>query len=139
MTKYEKPLPVVDEDNAKYWQYCRQHELRMQKCSHCGHIRFPPSIICPKCHSMQGEWTRLGGKGRVYSFIIYRQAFHPAYEKDIPYAAAIIQLDEGPRMESNITGCNLEKIKIEMAVEVYFDDVTEEISLPKFRPAIQKI
>lgn len=135
MVKYKKPLPTIGEDNAPYWEYCKKHELRMQKCSQCGYIRFPVSIICPKCHSMKAEWTKLSGKGRIYSYIIYHQAFHPSYENDIPYAAAIIQLDEGPRMDSNIIGCKLEDIKIDMPVEVYFDDVTDDISLPKFRPA----
>ena len=136
MAKYDKPLPLVDEDTAPYWEYCKKHELRMQKCTQCGYIRFPVSIICPKCHSMEAEWTKLSGKGKVYSFIIYRQAFHPSYENDIPYAVAIIKLDEGPCMESNINGCKMEDIKIDMPVEVYFDDVTDEVSLPKFKPAI---
>ena len=132
---YEKPLPVINEDNAAYWEYAREHQLRMQKCANCGHIRFPVSIVCPRCHSLETEWTRLSGKGKVYSYIIYRQAYHPAYKDDIPYVVAIIQLDEGPRMESNLTDCRLDDIKIGMPVKLYFDDVTEEISLPKFRPA----
>ena len=134
---YEKPLPIINEDNAPYWEYAKKHELRMQKCTRCGYIRFPVSIVCPKCHSMEAEWTRLSGRGKGYSYIIYHQAYHPSYKDDIPYAVAIIQLDEGPRMESNITGCQMEDIKIDMPVEVYFDDVTEDISLPKFKPAIR--
>jgi uncharacterized protein len=136
LNNYEKPLPVINEDNETYWEYCHKHELRMQKCVKCGFIRFPASIICPRCHSLEAEWLKLGGKGKVFSYIVYHQAFHPAYEKDIPYAAAIVQLDEGPRMDSNITGCRMEDIKIDMPVQVYFDDVTGEISLPKFKPAV---
>ena len=132
---YEKPLPVINEDNAQYWDYCQKHELRMQKCTGCGYIRFPVSIVCPKCHSMEAEWTQLSGQGKVYSYVIYQMAYHPSYKEDIPYAVAIIQLAEEPRMESNITNCKLEDIKIDMPVEVYFDDVTENISLPKFKPA----
>jgi uncharacterized OB-fold protein len=132
---YEKPLPIINEDNAPYWEYAREHQLRMQKCVNCGHIRFPVSIVCPRCHSLEMEWTRLSGKGKVYSYIIYHQAYHPAYKDDIPYVVAIIQLDEGPRMESNITDCRLEDLRVGMPVELYFDDVTEDVSLPKFRPA----
>jgi uncharacterized OB-fold protein len=132
---YDKPLPAVDGDNAPYWEYCRRHELRMQKCRDCGYIRFPPGVVCPRCNSLEAEWTKLSGRGRVYSYAVYRAVYHPSYKDDIPYAVGIIQLDEGPTMESNITGCNPEDIKIDMPVEVYFDDVTEEISLPKFRPA----
>jgi uncharacterized OB-fold protein len=135
VSEYKKPLPVINEDTAPYWEYCRKHELRMQKCQQCGYIRFPVSIVCPKCHTLEAEWTRLSGKGRVYSFIIYHQAYHPSYKDDLPYAVAIIQLDEGPRMESNIIDCKMEDIKIDMPVEVTFDDVTDEVTLPKFKPA----
>mgnify|MGYP001603461403 CR=1 FL=1 len=135
MAEYKKPLPLIDEDNASYWEYCKKHELRMQKCTRCGHIRFPPSIICPKCHSMEAEWTKLSGKGKVYSFVIFDRAYHESYKDDIPYAVAIIKLDEGPRMESNVTGCNVEDVKIDMPLELYFDDVTDKVSLPKFKPA----
>ena len=132
---YNKPLPVINEDNAPFWEYCHQHELRMQKCTRCGHIRFPPGVVCPKCHSLEAEWTRLSGRGKVYSFVIYRLAYHPSYLKDLPYSVGIIELVEGPRMESNITGCKMEDIRIDMPVEVFFDDVTVDISLPKFKPA----
>lgn len=134
---YEKPLPVINEDNAPYWEYCRNHELRMQKCTDCGYVRFPVSIVCPKCNSMAAEWTQLSGKGNVYSYVVYHLAYHPSYNEDIPYTVAIIQLKEGPRMESNITDCKAEDIRIDMPVEVYFDDVTDDISLPKFRPAAE--
>ncbi len=133
---YEKPLPVINEDTAPFWEYCHKHELRMQKCRQCGYIRFPASIVCPRCHSLEAEWTRLSGKGRVYSFIVYHQAYHPSYKDELPYAVAIIQLDEGPRMESNVIGCEMEDIKIDMPVEVIFDDVTDEVTLPKFNPAL---
>ena len=135
MTTYEKPLPPVDEDTAPFWEYCKKHELRTQKCTQCGHLRYPPGIVCPKCHSMEAEWTKLSGKGKVYSFAIYHQLYHEAYSKDVPYNVATIHLDEGPRMLSNIVGCKLEDIKIDMPVEVCFEDITDEFALPKFKPA----
>lgn len=131
-----KPLPVINDDNRRYYEYARNHELRMQQCSECGYIRFPPGIICPKCHSMEAEWIKLSGRGRVYSYAIYRTAFHPAFQDEIPYAVAIIQLTEGPRLESNVTGCKMEDIQIDLAVKVYFEDVDAKISLPKFKPAV---
>jgi uncharacterized protein len=107
----------------------------MQKCRQCGHIRFPISIVCPRCHPLEFDWTRLSGKEKFYSFCVYRQAYHPAYEDNIPYAAAIIQSEEEPRMESNIIDCKMKDIHIDMSVVVSFDDVTDEITLPKFKPA----
>jgi uncharacterized OB-fold protein len=132
-TSYNKPLPIINDDNRQYWAYCRQHELRMQRCDSCGYIRFPPGILCPRCHSMEAGWAKLSGKGKIYSFVVYRASYHPSYENDIPYVVAVIQLAEGPRMESNITGATVEDLKVDMPVEVYFDDVTDEITLPKFR------
>jgi uncharacterized OB-fold protein len=83
---------------------------------------------------MDADWVKLSGRGKIYSFVIYRVPYHPSYADDIPYVVAIIQLAEGPRMESNITNCKVEDIRIDMPVEVYFDDVSDEISLPKFKP-----
>ena len=134
MSEYKKPLPLINEDNRPYWEYCKKHELRMQKCDGCGHIRFPVSILCPNCHSMDATWTKLNGKGKVFSYIVFRIPYHESYKEDIPYVVAIIQLDEGPRMESNLIVSDLEDICIDMLVEVFFDDVTHEISLPKFKP-----
>ena len=135
MAKYQKPLPIINEDNAPYWEYCRKHELRMQKCEGCGHIRFPVSILCPKCHSMDAVWTKLSGRGKVFSYIVFRVPYIDSYKDDIPYTVAIVQLEEGPRMESNLIVPDLEDIRIDMPVKVYFDDVTDEVSLPKFKPA----
>jgi uncharacterized protein len=134
MEAIEKPLPVIDDDNRKFYEFAHQHELRMQQCTDCDHIRFPPGIVCPRCHSMQAEWTKLSGKGKVYSYTVYHIAFHPAFQKELPYTVAIIQLEEGPRLESNITGCKTDEIKIDMAVKVYFEDVNADLSLPKFKP-----
>ena len=134
MANYNKPLPVINGETQPFWQYCKKHELRMQKCKQCGHIRYPISIVCPQCSSIEAEWVLLGGNGTIYSFAIYRVAYHPAFKDDVPYVVAIIQLAEGPRMESNIIGCKVEDVKVEMPVTVYFDDVTDQIALPKFRP-----
>ncbi len=136
MTTYEKPLPSPTTDTQPFWDYLKKHELRMQKCLQCGHIRYPPSMVCPKCHSMEAEWVKLSGKGKVFSFVIYHYVYNKAFSNDIPYAAASIELEEGPRVMSNITGCKLEDIRIDMPVEVHFEDVTDEFALPKFKPRI---
>jgi uncharacterized protein len=134
MTVYEKPLPNVDIETAPFWEYCGKHELRMQKCHQCGHLRNPPSILCPRCHSMEADWVKLSGKGKVYSYTIFHKAYHEAFKNDIPYAVAIIALDEGPRMLSNITGCKVNDISIDMPVMVSFEDVGDNFALPKFKP-----
>ncbi|MBI2849850.1 MAG: Zn-ribbon domain-containing OB-fold protein [Chloroflexi bacterium] len=133
---YAKPLPGIDEENKPFWDYAKKHELRMQKCLQCGKIYYPPSSLCPHCHSWQGsEWVKLSGKGQVYSFIVARRATNPAFAKEVPYVVAIIETEEGGRLISNVVGCKPEDVKIGMPVEVLFDDVTEEVTLPKFKPA----
>lgn len=135
MNTIEKPLPHYILDQKPFWEYCKKHELRMQKCPDCGFIRYPSSIICPDCHSLkEAEWTKLSGKGKVFSFVVFDYVYHAAFAGDIPYAVGSIELEEGPRMLATIIGCKPEDVKVEMPVEVVFEDINEEFALPKFRP-----
>ncbi len=131
---YAKPLPGVDEETKPFWDYAKQHELRMQKCTKCGDFYYPPSSMCPHCHNWGAEWVKLSGKGEVYSFIVVRRATNPAFAKEIPYVVAIIKTSEGTRLISNVVGCKPEDVKIGMPVEVVFEDINEDFSLPKFKP-----
>ena len=133
--KYEKLLPRIDEMSRPYWEGAKRHELLLQKCQECGHYRYPPGETCPSCLSDKLEWVKVSGRGSVYTWTVFHQAYHPAYKDDIPYAVVAVELEEGPRMITNLVNCRIEDIKVGMPVEVVFDDVTEEVSLPKFRPA----
>jgi uncharacterized OB-fold protein len=84
---------------------------------------------------MDSEWVKLSGKGEVYSFIIVHRRYHPAFAADIPYVVAIIEVEEGLRMLSNVIGCKPDAVRIGMPVEVSFEDVSPEFALPKFKPA----
>ena len=130
----EKPLPQVNADTRPFWDGCKEHELRFQKCTDCGHVRWPPSMICPECHADQTEWIRADGKGVVYTFAVYHRAFHPAFKDDLPYVAAVVELEEGPHLLTNIIGCKPETVRCDMPVEVSWEDITDEFSLPKFKP-----
>jgi len=129
-----KPIPTLTEDSKPYWEGCKRHELLIQRCEDCGHYRFPPSALCPKRMSMNTEWARVSGRGKVYSWTIFHYLYHPAFSQDIPYNVAIVELEEGPRLHTNIVGCSNEDIYIDMPVEVVFEDSSQEIALPKFRP-----
>ncbi|MBU2551861.1 MAG: Zn-ribbon domain-containing OB-fold protein [Proteobacteria bacterium] len=131
---YEKPLPRPTSDTAPFWEACRRHELRFQKCLSCGHVRWPASILCPMCYSRETEWILSGGRGRVYTFVVYHHAFHPGFKADLPYVTAVVALEEGPRFLTNIVGCPPEAVRCEMPVEVAWEDLEEGFSLPKFRP-----
>lgn len=134
MFEIEKPLPRPNEDTAPYWEAAHKGELRMQKCGACGLIRFPPSILCASCLSEQTEWVKLSGRGTVFSWIVIHQSQHPAFNPDTPYNVAIVELEEGPRMHTNIVECENDDIRIGMPVEVVFDKVSDDVTLPKFRP-----
>ena len=131
---YDKPLPQPNADNKPFWEGCKAHELRFQKCLNCDHIRWPPSIICPKCYSREFEWIQADGRGRVYTFVVYHQAYDPAFEKDVPYVTAVIELEEGPHLLSNVVGCRPDEVQCDMPVEVTWEDVSPDFSLPKFKP-----
>ena len=130
-----RPLLGVDEDTKPFWDFCKQHELRVHKCLNCGKLHYPVSPICPHCLGMDYEWAKLSGKGEVYSFIVVRRRYHPAFASDIPYAVAIILTEEGIHLLSNVVGVTPDAISIGMPVEVFFDDVDPEFSLPKFKPS----
>jgi len=134
MFAIEKPLPRPNEDSAPYWEAAHRGELRMQRCGACGHVRFPPALLCPRCLSEQHEWTPLSGRGKVYSWIVVHQSQHPAFNADAPYNVAIVELEEGPRLHTNLVDCANDQIHIGMPVEVVFERVSDDCSMPKFRP-----
>jgi len=134
MGEYNKPLPNINGDSREFWAGCKGHELRFQKCQACGHVRWPASIICPMCYSKETNWIAARGNGKVYTFAVYHVAYDPAFENDLPYVVADVALEEGPRLVTNIVGCPPEEVRCEMPVEVVWEDITDEFSLPKFRP-----
>ena len=134
---YEKPLPVIDPDSAPYWRAAKEHRLLLKRCSSCDRAHFYPRELCPHCHSDAVEWFEAQGTGSVYSYTIARRPAGPAFKPDAPYVVAIVELDEGARMMTNIVGCPPESVRIGQRVVVAYEDVTDEVSLPKFRPAPQ--
>ena len=130
----EKPLPRPSEDSAPFWEAAFRGELRMQRCGDCGHVRFPPALLCARCLSERAEWVPLSGRGTVYSWIVVHQSQHPAFNADVPYNVAIVELEEGIRMHTNVVECANEDLRIGMPVEVVFEKIDDEITLPKFRP-----
>ena len=131
---YEKPLPQPNADTKPFWDGCKEHQLRFQKCGGCGHVRWPPSIICPMCYSSSTKWIVASGKGKLYTYAIYHRAYHKAFKNDLPYVAGIVELEEGPHILSNIIDSDPNALRCDMPVEVVWEDITEEFSLPKFRP-----
>ena len=130
---YSKPLPTLTEENRPFWDGAREGFLRMQECQKCSHIRFPISHVCPECLSYEFEWKNLSGRGEVFAYIVYHKLYNKAFSKDIPYNVALVQLEEGPRMYSNVVGCSNDSVKVGDKLVAVFESVTSEITIPKFR------
>jgi uncharacterized OB-fold protein len=128
---YFKPLPLPDGDTAPYWEAARAARLLIQRCDSCQRHIFYPRSVCPHCMSDQIQWVDAAGTGTVYSYTVVHRS-PEAFKPDVPYVVALIDLDEGVRMMSNIVG-GAGPLAIGARVEVFFDAVTTEITLPKFR------
>jgi uncharacterized OB-fold protein len=128
-------LPIPQAETELYWEKAHAHELWLMRCDDCGNAYFYPRSICPICFSRNTRWFQASGRGTLYAFSIVHRPPSPAFAA--PYVAAMVELEEGPRMPTNLVDVEPDPtaIRIGMPVEVVFEDVTETISLPKFRPA----
>ena len=133
MSEYYKPLPKPSPTSRPLWDAARRHELTIQRCGACREYIFYPRDRCPKCFSDKLGWERVSGRGKVYSYTVVRRASSRHFA-DAPYVLAIVQLAEGPRMTSNIVAPP-DQVRVEMPVQVFFDDVTPDRTLVKFKPA----
>lgn len=132
--EYSKPLPKPSPVSQPFWEGTKAHELRLQRCRDCGQHIFYPRSLCPFCLSENLEWVTASGRGKVYSYTVVRRAANPAFQRDVPYVLAIVELEEGPRLTTNIVGCDPEEVRVEMPVRARYEDVTPEITLLKFEP-----
>lgn len=130
----QKPLPEPSALTEPFWQGLRRREVRIQRCGECQRYVFYPRALCPYCLSDRLEWVRASGKGRVYSYTVVRRAMHPAFQAEVPYVFAIIELEEGVRLPSNVINCRPEDLRVDMPVKAVYHDVTSEITLLKFEP-----
>ncbi|HKN00546.1 MAG TPA: OB-fold domain-containing protein [Candidatus Binataceae bacterium] len=133
MSDYVKPLPKPSPVSRPFWEAARRHELKLQRCTGCKAFIYYPRDRCPNCFSDNLEWQPVSGRGKVYSYTVVRRASARSFG-DGPYVLAIIQLDEGPRMTSNVVAPP-DQVRVDMPVVVHFDDVTPDHTLVKFKPA----
>jgi uncharacterized OB-fold protein len=134
-----KPLPAITTEAKPFWDAAAQQKLMIQRCQDCHAWVWTPRPSCNECGSEKIEWTQMSGKGEVYSFTVIRQvvgrAASKSFEPDIPYVIAWVDLDEGPRLITNVIGCPVEAVKLGMKVTVQFEKASEKVWLPKFKPA----
>ncbi|MFT5176027.1 MAG: putative OB-fold protein [Gammaproteobacteria bacterium] len=134
MDQNTKPRPRITPDNQPFWDACRAHELHLPYCPCCDALFMPPSPVCPHCLSMELRWQHVSGRGQVSTFVEVHQKWFQAFAADLPYNVAQIQLDEGPRLTANLVGVANADIRVGMPVQVVFDDIDEQLTLPRFRP-----
>ncbi len=130
------PPPIPDFDAEEFWAGCNRGELMMQRCAACKKFRWLPRPMCPFCHSLAREWVKMSGKGKVYSWTIITHPVHPAAVSRVPYNVAQVQLDEDPNLilVTNLVGLSNEDIRIDMPVQVVFEEHEPGVKLPKFKP-----
>lgn len=130
-----KPLPKLDEENRWFWEACGRHELVLQKCGACGRLRYHPRALCPACLSDDVVFVRCSGRGTVHTFTVTHQNQSPGFREELPYVMAWVELEEGPRVLTNVVDCPPDQVRIGLPVVVTFEDVAPEIAVPRFRPA----
>jgi hypothetical protein len=133
--KFPRPIPEVDPQLAPFFAAAREGKLVVQRCAGCGAHRFPPRELCSTCLSTESRWVEVSGRGEIFSFNVMHQIYHPAFATEVPYAVVVVKLAEGPKMISNLVDCPVGEIRIGMPVEVVFESVSPEVTLPKFRRA----
>lgn len=132
-----KPLPEIVPLTQPFWEAAAKRHLVIQRCGDCHAWVWCPRPACVECGSEKLQWTPVSGRGKVFAFSVIREVVGRAlraFEGDLPYVAAWVDLDEGPRLTSNIVECPIEKVKIGMEVEAVFEEAAPGIFLPKFKP-----
>lgn len=135
--KPRRPAPEVSRAGAPFWEAARDKKFLIQHCEACKENIFYPRIRCPKCHSDRLGWIEASGKGTIYSYTVVLNNAPSAFLTDMPYIVAIVRLEEGVQLLTNIIECDPEKIECDMPVEVVFKAI-DEFTLPLFRPTGRK-
>lgn len=135
MTDYNKPLPLITSLSKIFYDGCRENKLLYQKCEDCNEVIFYPKQLCSNCFGRNLQWVSSSGKGIIHSFTICYDSVPPAFAADTPFVLAIIRMEEGFTILSNIVECKFNELRSDLPVEVVYEKVTPEITLPRFRPS----
>lgn len=136
MASYDRPLPTADPVTKPFWDSLKAHKLMLQRGSRSGKFVYYPRAVSPYDMDEELVWTPVSGRGQVFAFAIPHRHPNQAFMKDGPFVVALVELDEGAKMLTNLVGVDAtpEAVKIGMPVEIVYDDVTDDMSLPRFKP-----
>lgn len=132
----ERPLPEADNVSATYWEAAAQGRLLFQECPSCGHRQFYPRAMCTACGGGT-EWREASGRGTVHTYTVIRQNWAMPFRELQPYVVAMVELEEGPRMMTNVTDIEIDDVRIGLAVECYVVKVEDGLGLPFWRPVTE--
>jgi uncharacterized OB-fold protein len=127
-----KPMPEPSPDSKPYWDGLNEGRLVLQQCAACKRVRHYPRPVCDTCYSMEAAWVQATGRGRVHSWTVAHHAFHPGFKAELPYILAIVDLEEGVRMNAQVRGMTPAELRIGLAVQVAFERTTDGLTLPVF-------
>ncbi|HCG91595.1 MAG TPA: hypothetical protein DEZ08_07140 [Dehalococcoidia bacterium] len=134
MAEWKKPLPTISGETKPFWDSCRKGELIIQQCSNCNEYQFYPRGICSNCWTNDVKWIHSTGKGKVWTYTVTYQNRTPGFAEDVPYVLALVELEEGVKMFTNIIACDPKEVRIGMEVEVTFVKANNFITIPYFQP-----
>jgi uncharacterized OB-fold protein len=134
LTDVLRPQPVISELNAPFYQSLAAGELKLQRCVACGFVRYPIALVCPECLGRESVWKRLSGRGAVHSTVVFHQVYNPAFADQVPYNVSIVELEEGPRLMTNVIGVDAASVAIGDPVEVVFTEIGDGAHIPQFVP-----
>lgn len=128
-----KPQPKITACAVPYWQSCLEEKLSLPYCKQCDTCFYYPRLWCPSCFNQELDWQVVSGRAKVYSFSVIHQSPLASYQQDLPYVLAVIELEEGPRMMTNVINCDVNTVHVDMPVTVTFEQ-RGDMKIPQFEP-----
>ncbi|MDF3313278.1 Zn-ribbon domain-containing OB-fold protein [Rhodococcus sp. NPDC057014] len=133
-TLVPKARPMINKINKPFWDGCLENRLLLQFCASCDRYQFVPIEGCSRCNGPV-EWREASGRGTLYTYTVIRTLYHPAFADELPYNVSVIALEEGPQILANVVDIDNDDLKVGMALEVVFDSVDPDLTVPRFKRA----
>jgi uncharacterized OB-fold protein len=127
-------LPTPDNDSSDFWAAAREERFLIKRCSDCGRAHYYPRPFCPHCWSTKVEWEEASGRGELYTYSVVHSNDLPPFHQRVPYVAAIVDLEEGPRAMTNVVDCEFDDLQIGMPLQVAFREISDDYTIPVFKP-----
>ena len=127
-------LPTPDAETQPFWDGARDGKLLIRRCGACGEAHFYPRPFCPKCWSDDVRWEEASGRATLYTWSVVHRNDLPPFGERVPYVAAAVDLDEGPRMLTNVVGCEFDALTVGLPLEVSYQAISDDVTIPVFRP-----